>query len=211
MDLTSGASQPGTPLGGFVVAAVVMGASTGGPKVLETILRELPADFPAPIAVCQHMPHGFTAGWSERLDGMCRLTVKEAEDREPFRRGTVYIAPIGRHLRFRRDGRTVYLRLDADFADAFFVPSIDYMMSSAADTFRSGTLAVLLTGIGSDGALGMLSVRRVGGYTLIELPESAVAPSMPASAAELGAAVEQVRAEQMASIIVKRARGEIGP
>ena len=203
--------NPGTPLGGFVVGAVVIGASTGGPRVLEGILRDLPADFPAPVAVCQHMPHGFTAKWAERLDGLCRLRVKEAEDGEPFRRGSVYIGPIGRHLRFRRDGCTACIRLDADFADALFVPSIDYMMSSAADTFRSGTLAVLLTGIGSDGALGMLSVRRAGGYTLIERPESAVASSMPASAAELDAAVEAVRAEEMASIILKRAQGEIGP
>jgi two-component system chemotaxis response regulator CheB len=200
----------GTPLGGFSMSAVVIGASTGGPHVLEPLLRALPADLPVPVAICQHMPPDFTRLWAERLDTLCGLTVKEAENGEPFRAGRVYIAPIGRHLRFRRDGRAVYVRLDADFADALFVPSIDFMMSSAADVFRSGALAVLLTGLGSDGALGMLTVRRAGGYTIIEDPDSAKASSMPKSAAAAGAVAESARAADLARIIIDRVNGVLG-
>lgn len=193
--------------GGFTSAAVLIGASTGGPPVVEQIVRALPAYFPAPIAICQHMSPGFVSGWAERLSRVCWLRVKEAEDGEPFARGTVYIAPVGRHLRFRRDGRAVYIRLDVDFADSFFVPSIDYMLSSAAETFGSRALGALLTGIGSDGALGMLTLRRAGAYTLVQSPESATAPSMPESAAGLGAAIEQAAADEIARIIVDRASG----
>lgn len=207
---SAGLRPTGTPLGGFVVAAVVLGASTGGPRLVESILRDLPADFPAPVAVCQHMPLGFTAQWAERLDGLCALSVKEAEHGERFARGRVYIGPIGRHLTFRRDARWARIRLDEDAEGSRFVPSVDRMMMSAAEVFRSGTLAVLLTGLGRDGAEGMLAVRRAGGYTLIERPDSAIASSMPASAAELGAVAESVRAEDMARVIVKRALGVIG-
>lgn len=204
---TTAAGSPGTPLGGFALSAVVIGGSTGGPQVVERILRALPADFPAPVALCQHMPPDWTEMWARRLDPLCALRIKEAEDREPFRRGTVYLAPFGRHLRFRRDGRDITLRLDADFADSLFVPSIDYLMSSAAETFGSGTLAVLLTGLGSDGALGMLSVRRAGGYTIVERPESATASSMPGSAEQIGAVVESADADELARIIIERVNG----
>ena len=207
MDALHASRGPGTPLGGSPLSAVVIGASTGGPQTVERIVRALPADFPVPVAVCQHMPPGWTRMWAARLDPLCALRIKEAENRERFRRGTVYIAPYGTHLRFRRDGREVFVRLDADFADSLFVPSIDYMMSSAAEAFRSGALGVLLTGLGSDGALGMLAVRNAGGYTIIERPDSAVASSMPGSAAEIGAAVEAAEADEIASIIVERVNG----
>lgn len=196
-----------TRLPGFTSAAVLIGASTGGPPVVEQIVRALPADFPAPVAICQHMSPGFVEQWAERLSRVCWLPVKEAEDGERFGRGCVYLAPVGRHLRFRRDGRAVYIRLDADFADSFFVPSIDYMFSSAAEIFGGRALGVLLTGIGSDGALGMLALRRAGAYTLIQDPESAAAPSMPTSAAGLGAAMEEASAGEIARIIVNRASG----
>lgn len=186
---------------------MLIGASTGGPPIVERILRALPADFPAPVAVCQHMSPGFVERWAERLDPLCWLKVKEAEDGERFVRGTVYLAPIGRHLRFKGRGRDARIRLDADFADAFFCPSIDYMLSSAAEAFGSRSLGVLLTGLGSDGALGMLALRRAGGYTLIQSPDSATAPSMPTQAADLGAAVESVSLEEIPRIIVDRANG----
>lgn len=196
-----------TPMAGFASAAVVIGASTGGPPVVEQIVRALPATFPAPVAICQHMSPGFVEGWAQRLDPLSWLRVKVAEDGEAFRKGTVYIAPTGRHLRFTGDARSPRLRLDADFADAFFVPSVDYMFSSAAEVFGSRALGVLLTGLGSDGALGMLALRRKGAYTLVQAPESAVASSMPESATELGAAVETVSGVDMPRVIVERANG----
>lgn len=195
------------PLAGFASAAVLIGASTGGPPIVEQIIRALPADFPAPVAVCQHMSPGFLEGWAERLDPLCWLHVKVAEFGEPFERGTVYLAPIGRHLRFAGDSRSAHVRLDSDFPDAFFVPSVDAMFSSAAEVFGSRALGVLLTGLGSDGALGMLALRRVGAYTLIERPDLAVASGMPGSAADLGAAVEAVSTEDMPRVILERATG----
>jgi len=195
------------PLPGFASAAVLIGASTGGPPLVERILRTLPADFPAPVAVCQHMPPGFVEGWAERLGPLCWLRVKVAEPGEPFERGTVYLAPIGRHMRFAGEARSPRIRLDPDFADALFVPSLDYMFSSAADFFGSRALGVLLSGLGSDGALGMLALRRAGAYTLIQSPGTAVASSMPVSAEDLGAAVESVPAEEMPHVIVDRANG----
>jgi two-component system chemotaxis response regulator CheB len=194
------------PLSGFAATAVLIGASTGGPPLVEQILRALPPDFPAAVAVCQHMPHGFVDRWAERLGPLCWLRVKVAEDGERFERGNVYIAPVGRHLRFR-PGRTPALRLDEDFADALYVPSVDYLFSSAAEAFGSRALGVLLTGLGSDGALGLMSLRRAGSYTLIQRPETAVAASMPEAAAEMGAAMEVVAASDMPRVVVERANG----
>lgn len=199
----------GTPVGGFASAAVVIGASTGGPPVVERILRALPADFPAPVAVCQHIAEGFVEQWAERLDPLCWLKVREARNGERFERGSVYIAPVGMHMRFRRDGSGARIRLDTDFADSFFVPSIDFMLSSAAETFGSRALGVLLTGLGKDGSLGMLALRKAGAYTLAEDPATAVAPSMPESAQQLGAVLECVCADTLPQVLVERASGRL--
>lgn len=189
--------------------AVVIGASTGGPKLVEAVLRELPADFPAPVAVCQHMPQGFTTIWAERLDQICRLQVKEPRNREPFERGNVYIAPVGKHMRIRKDGRSYSIALDSDFADSLHVPSIDMLMSSAAAAYGSRVLGVLLTGLGSDGAMGMLAIRRAGGHTICQEPETAIAASMPQSAVELGAAAEEVAGPDIPRVILERVRGKL--
>jgi len=197
----------GIPLGGRPLDAVVIGASTGGPGVIQSILDALPRDFPAPIAICQHMPTGFTRLWAERLNDQCRLKVIEASNGDPFVKGGVHIAPAGFHIRFKKVDRHFEIVLDCDFADSLFVPSIDIMMSSAAQVFGSGGLAALLTGLGSDGALGMLAMRRAGAHTIVEAPETAVASSMPASAVELGAAVEEASKSELGALINRRVRG----
>lgn len=196
-----------TPLGGFASAAVVIGASTGGPPVLERILRALPADFPAPLAICQHISPGFVEQWAERLDPLCWLTVKEAEDGEPFRKGVVYIAQVGRHLRFFADSAGILLRLERDTAGSTHVPCIDVTLASAAEAFGSRALGVLLTGLGADGSDGLLALRQAGAYTIVEDPATAVAPSMPASALALGAVVETVPTASLPHVIVERANG----
>lgn len=199
----------GVPMGGRPLDAVVIGASTGGPGVIQSILSALPRRFAAPIAVCQHMPLGFTTYWAERLDECCRIKVCEARSGEPFLPGTAYVAPVGRHMRFHMDAAGPSLVLDLDFADSLHVPSIDIMMSSAAQTFGSRGLGVLLTGLGSDGALGLLAMRRAGAHTIVESEASAVAYSMPSSAVELGAALEEAHAEEMAGLITERVSGAI--
>lgn len=192
---------------GFPAAAVLIGASTGGPPVVERILRVLPADFPVPVVVCQHMSEGFVGQWAERLDPLCWLSVAEAVDGERLERGRVYLAPIGRHLRLARDGRTAVCRFEPDAHDAFFCPSIDRLFSSGVEALGSRALGVLLTGLGSDGAEGLLAMRRGGCYTIVESPETAVASSMPASACALGAAVETVATDALPAVLVARAQG----
>lgn len=209
MARTLAAEPVGVPLGGRPLDAVLIGASTGGPPAVERILSTLPEGFRAPIAVCQHMPTGFTRVWAERLDSVCSLAVREARYGMEFEPGNVYIAPIGKHLRFARDrdsGRAT-LRLDPDLAESLHVPSIDMMMSSAAQVFGSRALAVLLTGLGADGAHGMLAVRRAGGHTIAQSADSAVAYSMPGSAVKLGAAVEEASLDEMPALIARRVEG----
>lgn len=203
----TGGQSVGVPVGGVAPGVVVIGASTGGPGVVERILAHLPHDVSVPIAVCQHMPVGFTELWAERLNGKCAIRVKEAENREPLERGTAYIAPIGMQMRIVREGGTgPHVRLDRDFADSLHVPSIDILMSSVAVSFGSRAMAVLLSGLGSDGAHGMLAVRRAGGHTIAEAQSSAVAYSMPGSAVELGAVAVEAHGDQIASMILERMR-----
>lgn len=207
MERLSNAEPIGVPVGGVPLEAVIIGASAGGPPAVEAIVATLPADFPAAIVVGQHMPPGFTQLWAERLDGVCRLRAKEAERGEPMQPGTIYVAPIGYHLRFRRDDGVVISSLDRDFADSLHVPSIDFMMSSAAQAWGSRAMGALLTGFGSDGALGLLAMRRAGCYTVCQAEEDAVAASMPASAKELGAAAEQASLGEMPGLITRRVAG----
>jgi two-component system, chemotaxis family, protein-glutamate methylesterase/glutaminase len=202
-----GAEPVGVPLGHGRLQAVAIGTSTGGPKALERLLPALPPRIGVPILVCLHMPPGFTKLFAERLDHLCALTVKEGEHGEALRPDHVYVAPIGTQMRVRRSETGFALRLDIDFADSLFVPSIDILFSSFADAYGSRGLALLMTGLGSDGALGLLSVRRAGGHTVCERPSSATASSMPQSAIELGAAEEQADLGELAGLIVERVEG----
>lgn len=199
----------GTPQGGVPLQAVVIGASAGGPGQVQALLEQLSPDFPVPIAVCQHMTAGATEPWAERLDECTPFRVVEATPGAKFEAGFVYIAPSGRHMRLLGPARKPRISLLPDFADALHVPSIDFLMSSAADVFGSRVLGVILTGLGSDGALGMLSIRRAGGPTIVESEDSAPFASMPLAAAELGAASEQVHLDRMGALITARVVGTL--
>jgi two-component system chemotaxis response regulator CheB len=163
----------------------VIGASTGGPAALQRILERLPADFPVPIAIVQHMPPGFTGPFASRLNAHCRLSVSEAQDGEPLVPGRVVIAPAGRHLTFRAN---LAVALSAEPADARHVPSVTVMMLSAAWVRPGRVLGVLLTGMGDDGADGMVAIRAGGGVTVAESEESCVVYGMPRAAAARGGA-----------------------
>lgn len=183
--------------------ALVVGASFGGPPAVEALLKALPADFPLPVGVVQHMTPGMTGSWAERLDAHCAIRVLEATSGARFEPGTAYLAPAGLQMRFSAGARSPFIRLDPDFADSLHVPSVDMMMSSAATAFGSRTLAVLLTGLGSDGACGMLAVRRAGGYTIGQDQASAVSYGMPGAAAGLGAVVEQLPLERIPARVIE--------
>lgn len=201
------AQSVGVPLGHRRLRAVAIGASTGGPKALELILPALPTDLGVPVLVCLHMPPGFTRFFAERLDHICTLEAKEARHGEVLRPGVIYLAPIGTQMRVKHADDGVKLSLDLDFSDSLFVPSIDILFSSFADVYGSRGLGVLLTGLGSDGALGLLQIRRAGGHTVVESPETAVARPMPAAAIALEAAEEMADAAEVAALIGERVRG----
>ncbi|HEU5039482.1 MAG TPA: chemotaxis-specific protein-glutamate methyltransferase CheB, partial [Gemmatimonadales bacterium] len=154
----------------------VIGASTGGPAALQRILERLPAGFPLPIVVVQHMPPGFTRPFAERLDALCRLDVAEAVEGERLVPGRVRVAQAGHHLRITAN---LALVLASEPGDAKHVPSIDIMFKSAARARPGRVLAVLLTGMGEDGADGMVAVRATGGLTLAESEASCVVYGMP--------------------------------
>ncbi len=161
----------------------VIGASTGGPPALQHLLERLPADFPLPVAIVQHMPAGFTAPFAERLNALCRLTVSEAREGEVLSPGKVLIAPAGRHLRI---GTRLRALLDEDGAGATHVPSVDVLMRSASEVRPGATLGILLTGMGDDGADGMCRIRASGGFTVGESEASCAVFGMPRAAAMRG-------------------------
>ncbi|HET8625020.1 MAG TPA: chemotaxis-specific protein-glutamate methyltransferase CheB [Gemmatimonadales bacterium] len=161
----------------------VLGASTGGPAAIQRVLELLPADFPVPIAIVQHMPPGFTAPFASRLNAHCRLAVSEARDGDQLVAGQVVIAPAGRHITFTSNLTVV---LSPEPLNARHVPSATVMMLSASRVRPGRVLGVLLTGMGDDGADGMLAIRAGGGVTVAESEESCVVYGMPRAAAERG-------------------------
>ncbi len=167
---------------------VAIGASTGGPQALQLILTAIPGDFPAPIVISQHMPRGFTASFSERLNRLSEIRVKEAEDDEPVESGKALICPGGCHLRLIKRGDRVFTRIRSADENDRYVPSINLMMESAAEIFNGMTLGVILTGMGNDGAEGMLEIFKQGGYTITESEETAVVFGMPHEVIKAGAA-----------------------
>ena len=163
---------------------VLIGTSTGGPPALQKVLTALPADFPCPILLVQHMPVGFTASLAERLDRLCALTVKEAEDGELLRNGTAYLAPAGLHLKLTRGDDGVRARLDITPEAALHRPSVDTLLESAAAVCGKKSLAVVLTGMGKDGAAGSKMLAATGGRIVVESEETAIVFGMPKAVLE---------------------------
>lgn len=162
---------------------VLIGTSTGGPGALTSVLGGLPAGFPAPVLVVQHMPPGFTAPLAERLNRVCALSVKEAEDGERLLPGCAYIAPGGQHLMVRRLGEELTLRLVLEPENALHRPSVDVLFRSAAEASGRNCLAFVLTGMGSDGVAGALEIKKKGGKVFVESAETSVVYGMPGSVA----------------------------
>ena len=163
----------------------VIGASTGGPAAVQRILQALPAGFPLPVLVVQHMPVGFTRPFAQRLASLSRLRVAEAEDGARLLRGTALIAPAGQHLRVSPNLAVV---LSAEPSDARHIPSVDVTMRSAARARPGKVLGILLTGMGEDGADGMVTIRAGGGVTVAESESSCVVYGMPRVAVQRGGA-----------------------
>lgn len=169
--------------------AVVIGASTGGPPAIQTILEALEF-IPVPVIVVQHMPSGFTGAFARRLDAIVTLPVREAVDEERVDGPGVFIARGGIHLRLVREGSQVVLRLSAVPFDLPYRPSVDVLFQSAAAVYGSRAIGVLLTGMGRDGAVGLAMLAAAGAHTVAQDAESSAVYGMPRAAVEIGAARE---------------------
>ncbi len=187
-------SRPAAPEGARGprrVDLVVIGASTGGPNALGTVLGGLPADFAAPVVVVQHLPRGFDRSLAEHLDRRTALEVRPATHGDALAPGRVLVAPVGFELEFRRAGGTTRVILrpdDRPLPPGGFRPSADGVMTAAARLAGDRTVGVLLTGMGRDGALGMKAIKDRGGHTIAEDESTCVVFGMPRAAIEMGAA-----------------------
>ena len=160
---------------------VAIGVSTGGPRTLLDILPLLPTDLPAPVVIVQHMPPTFTASFAEHLDSVCAIKVKEAEQAEALLPGVVYIAPGGYQMTLASNifGKGTAARLSIQRYGSSFCPSVNVLFNSVAQLYADRAVGVLLTGMGDDGADGMVQIRRAGGCTIAESEETAVIFGMP--------------------------------
>lgn len=176
---------------------VILGASTGGPEAIRRVLDPLPANCPA-ILIAQHMPAGFTRSFAARLDRLCRMTVKEAENGERILPGHVYIAPGDHHLELARSGANYVARLGDTAPVNRHRPSVDVLFHSAAKHAGRNAIGVLLTGMGKDGAAGLLAMREAGAVTLAQDQATSLVFGMPREAIARGGASEILALDDVA-------------
>ncbi|GAB3034473.1 chemotaxis-specific protein-glutamate methyltransferase CheB [Bowmanella dokdonensis] len=181
---------------------VVIGASTGGTEAIRVLLQQMPADCPA-IAIVQHMPEGFTRSFAERLNQLCRIRVKEAESGDSLLRGHALIAPGNRHMLIKRSGARYY----ADIKDGPLIsrhrPSVNVLFRSAAQYVGSNAVGVILTGMGDDGADGMLEMKEFGALTIGQDQATSVVYGMPKEAFRKGGVVSQLPLQQIGPAILQ--------
>jgi two-component system, chemotaxis family, protein-glutamate methylesterase/glutaminase len=188
---------------------VVIGASTGGPRVISELLSKLPKDLPACVLVVQHMPPSFTKTFAQHLNGASSLTVKEACDGDPLKDGVVYIAPGDFHTMVMKGG-TIKLTKAPKIHGVR--PSVNISMVTASEVFGPTTIGVLLTGMGQDGAFGMKMIKRRGGMTIAQDQSTSIVYGMPRAAVELGAVDESVPSNLVAELVCRyteRAKREV--
>lgn len=198
-----GSAAPGVMASSPMAEFLAIGCSTGGPKALQDLLPGLPKGLPVPCLIVQHMPASFTKPFAERLNTICQVEVKEAEHGETARAGTVYIAPGGIHMNYRQRGSQAYIELNPEPADTLHKPSVDVMFQSLAQECSKQILAMILTGMGSDGAKGMQMLKAKGAYTLAEAEESCVVYGMPKAAFERGCVDQVAPLPEIAGILRK--------
>ena len=189
----------GVPHAPHKVDLVAIGISTGGPPALQSVLPQLPADFPVPVLVVQHMPPGFTRSLAERLDKLSSVRVKEAEQSEKLEPGTIYIAPAGWHLTLKSDARGAFVNLiDSSDSKTWHKPSVDVMMASVALSYGARALGVIMTGMGNDGTAGAGAMKRVGAPIWAQDEESCVVYGMPRAVYESGVVDKVLPLERIA-------------
>ncbi len=165
---------------------IAIGASTGGTEAIRTVLEQMPIDCPG-IIIVQHMPEMFTRSFAERLNNLCKIEVKEAQDGDSVLRGRALIAPGNEHMELRRSGAKYYIRTHNGETVNRHRPSVDVLFHSAAKHAGRNAVGIIMTGMGADGAKGLLALRQSGAYTLAQDEKTSVVYGMPKEAVKLGA------------------------
>jgi len=185
---------------------IAIGASAGGTEALRVVLEGMPADAPA-VVLTQHLPATFSTPFAERLDRHSAMSVREASDGEAVLPGHAYLPPGGKHLRIIRDGARWRCRVDDGPAVNRHKPAVDVLFRSVAESAGANAIGAILTGMGDDGARGLLDLRNAGAPTLVQDEATAVVWGMPGAAFKLGAAEEMVPLERIAERLMALARG----
>jgi len=185
-------------------SVVVVGASTGGTEALRDFLEGMPLDAP-PIAIVQHMPENFTAAFARRLDSLCRVTVKEAESGDSLIRGRALIAPGNRHCLLKRSGARYYVEIKDGPLVSRHRPSVDVLFRSAARYAGKNAIGVIMTGMGDDGARGMLELKEAGAYNVAQDEATSVVYGMPNEAVKRGAVDTSLPLGSIAQHVLSRA------
>jgi len=181
---------------------VVLGSSTGGTQALELVLTELPADGPG-IAIVQHMPERFTEMYAARLDGLCAMNIREAKSGDRIERGVALIAPGGKHLKVRKQGGQYYAEVFGGPPVNRHCPAVDVLFKSMAECAGPDALGIIMTGMGDDGASGLLAMRHAGAHTIAQDEASCVVFGMPKEAIRMGATETVVPLERLAGEILR--------
>jgi len=187
---------------------VAIGASTGGTEAIHDILSKLPENVPG-MVITQHIPRIFSAAFAKRLNNACRFEVREASDGDEVRPGLALIAPGDFHMMLRKVGTRFSVQLQQGPKVCYQRPAVDVMFASVAEAARDNAIGILLTGMGADGAQGLLKIRNAGGTTLAQDEASSVVYGMPREAVRMGAVEKILPLSAMAEAILKEARAAV--
>jgi len=182
---------------------LAIGASTGGTEAIHYVLKNLPYDCP-PVAIVQHMPEHFTRSFAARMNDVCEITVKEASNGDALIRGQALIAPGNKHMLVKRSGARYYVELDDGPLVNRHKPSVDVLFKSVAKYAGKNAIGVIMTGMGKDGAKGLLDMKEAGAFTIAQNKESCVVYGMPQEAVKLGAVDKILSLRQIPNNVVGR-------
>ncbi len=186
------------------IKLVAIGTSTGGPVALQKVLVGLPADFPVPVLVIQHMPGTFTPAFANRLNQQCRVQVKEAENGEKLKPGVVYLAPGGKQMRVKKMGSDTVLQIEDSAPSLTYKPSVDITFKSLASVYGNAVLGIILTGMGADGCEGSRILKQKGSQIWSQDKASSVIYGMPAAVAEAGISDRVLPLSDFASQLIQQ-------
>ncbi len=197
-------------LGGKARVIVGLGASTGGTEATLEVMKGLPADIPGMVIV-QHMPAGFTQMYAERLNRLCRMEVREAKNGDEIRPGLALVAPADLQCRVQRTpAGGYYVSCTQGERVSGHRPSVDALFESMAETVKCPMVGIIMTGMGADGAKGLLSMRQKGAFTIGQDEKSSVVYGMPGVAKKIGAVCEQAACDQIAGVLLRHLRTKLG-